>query len=1188
MRKVFLFLMLLIPTSVAAQTSAFNGYCTQGSVSSLTSGLPSSNKLQGLIPQCTVTVYLTGTVTLATIYSDPSNTPLTNPFTADTKAKWLFYAAENQGYDVVLSGGITPLTYVSPVTLTDLLVGGGGSGGTPAPPLGSLQYNKAGAFGGAPADYGVSEADSFTFNPTGDFNVNSANVNFNQTSALNIDTGSAFNVSATTSVNIDSAVGSQITDHSASAGILLGETGASPIEISSTTGGTSIDTTGGLSLTDISSVGFSIDSASGPGSLAANTLSLYSSAPTGLQGNGSEICTMATGCGGSSGVSQIIAGSGINVSPLGGTGAVTVSATGGGGSGSGGGIIVYSGPYFTPTGTGETLYFPIGGGGASAIPPAALESTVQVPAPASMVIQNFYAVLTSPPGSGNSIVFTWRDNGSSKASTCTISGASATECSDTTHTFTAAQGDLLDVEADVTGTAEPTMTLLMSVGGASGSGVQYNPTTTAYVFASSSTNEDDSRLTSSAVAVSTWSCGGAACTVATTGAHSLAANGWVDVSAMTSWFSVPAGLAAQDTGVGTFQVLATGLTPTQFEFSYATNTGSGSGGNVYSANYWGPYLAGSMPYLNGHGNVTYRFGACSDLDTNFTTNFGSITGTPKYLSVECGLNDLLNNDSVATLEGHMQSIWQKAHAAGFIVVEGTLQTTSLGLSAPTVVPKAEQINFWIPSQAKNFFNTAGGQYYDFYLDLNSYPYLANTSTVVGNSATGGYFYAERVNEAFARQAGSTNSIPWIFSNQQAIDFWMGTTGAGAGFNFLDKNQNTILGLDANNNIANASRIYTSSAYPNHFTSTATGYVDMSDTYAPSLGTGWPGNGGASLSDNFGVASSTNNSIYRAFRYVGSGSVSNYFAFGFAGGTDAYRVYPGNLFALPAIGSSTSPLCTTTNGVITNAGCTGGSSFTAGGDLSGTSSSQTVVGIEGHAIAAPTSAAFVHWNGSGWEYTNPSGSGTVNTGSGYALPAYSSGASDTVGPSNITTDVTGNNLLVPGTIGTGATPPTACGSATGCVAMGDAATTGTPTSGQSYIRADSGTNTLRYSVNGGAEASLSGGAAPPISASWIINTGVAASPASAYMTAKQSGTISKCIFTTTTSDGVTNLVMNVKLAGSSIFSAGSATVTAGSAPQTQTTFSSLTGSPVSVTAGQIWELDITTGTSDWVGEMECQQ
>ena len=155
MRKLLFFVMLLIPTALAAQTTAaFNGVCMQGAVSSLTSGLPSTNKLQGLIPQCNVAVYNTGMLTLATIYSDASNTVRDNPFTADVAARWLFFAAENQGYDVVMSGGqgnpyctTAPLCYTSPVTLTDLLVGGSGGStfqayvnGTPLVTPGSANF----------------------------------------------------------------------------------------------------------------------------------------------------------------------------------------------------------------------------------------------------------------------------------------------------------------------------------------------------------------------------------------------------------------------------------------------------------------------------------------------------------------------------------------------------------------------------------------------------------------------------------------------------------------------------------------------------------------------------------------------------------------------------------------------------------------------------------------------------------------------------------------------------------------------------------------------------------------------------------------------------------------------------------------------------------------------------------------
>jgi hypothetical protein len=129
-RTAFLYvLMFLIVAPLFGQTSAITGYCVLGAKQAITSGLNSTNYLQGVIPQCTVTVYLTGTTTLATIYADSSSTPLTNPFTANTDGSWLFYPATSQGYDVALSGGVSPNTYPSPVTLTDLFPGGG-SGGT--------------------------------------------------------------------------------------------------------------------------------------------------------------------------------------------------------------------------------------------------------------------------------------------------------------------------------------------------------------------------------------------------------------------------------------------------------------------------------------------------------------------------------------------------------------------------------------------------------------------------------------------------------------------------------------------------------------------------------------------------------------------------------------------------------------------------------------------------------------------------------------------------------------------------------------------------------------------------------------------------------------------------------------------------------------------------------------------------
>ena len=203
MKKIAWFL-FLFAVPMFSQTSVINDFCVLGAVQASVSGLKSSNYMQGIISQCTVTVYLdslysvqnatylsggvvtgtigktctatflggttngTGTIALtgtnailsgtaftvpeptgvysttpttatfssgtatcsgtatisaamtpalATLYSDASDDTLSNPFTATSAGQWLFYAATSQTYDIVLSGGISPNTYPSPVTL---------------------------------------------------------------------------------------------------------------------------------------------------------------------------------------------------------------------------------------------------------------------------------------------------------------------------------------------------------------------------------------------------------------------------------------------------------------------------------------------------------------------------------------------------------------------------------------------------------------------------------------------------------------------------------------------------------------------------------------------------------------------------------------------------------------------------------------------------------------------------------------------------------------------------------------------------------------------------------------------------------------------------------------------------------------------------------------------------------------
>ena len=144
-KKLALLLLLAAPV-LKAQTAALPVYdCTQHGTQALTSGLKSTNFQQGIVPSCQVTIYLTGTTTIAT-------TSPQSPFTANSNGSLPpVYAATGQGYDVVFSGKIPPNTYPSPVTLTDVTIGGGGGGGSPGSPNGSAQFNNASALGGEPA-----------------------------------------------------------------------------------------------------------------------------------------------------------------------------------------------------------------------------------------------------------------------------------------------------------------------------------------------------------------------------------------------------------------------------------------------------------------------------------------------------------------------------------------------------------------------------------------------------------------------------------------------------------------------------------------------------------------------------------------------------------------------------------------------------------------------------------------------------------------------------------------------------------------------------------------------------------------------------------------------------------------------------------------------------------------------------
>ena len=124
-----LLISFLLLTITSYSQGFIDGWCESGATQVLVSGVQSDNYAQGSYPACTITVYLYGTSTLATIYSNPSSGSLTNPFTATPDGYYSFYAAQGS-YSVQFSGAGILIPYLRYVTTAG---GGGGGSGTTTP-----------------------------------------------------------------------------------------------------------------------------------------------------------------------------------------------------------------------------------------------------------------------------------------------------------------------------------------------------------------------------------------------------------------------------------------------------------------------------------------------------------------------------------------------------------------------------------------------------------------------------------------------------------------------------------------------------------------------------------------------------------------------------------------------------------------------------------------------------------------------------------------------------------------------------------------------------------------------------------------------------------------------------------------------------------------------------------------------
>lgn len=99
------------------------GFAEQGGYSISTDGRTSTTLAQRSFPGCTVNVYLAGTLTPATIFSDVGGTPKANPFVASSTDGYWFFWADDGSYDVKFSGG----GITTPFSLFNFTVGQSGA-----------------------------------------------------------------------------------------------------------------------------------------------------------------------------------------------------------------------------------------------------------------------------------------------------------------------------------------------------------------------------------------------------------------------------------------------------------------------------------------------------------------------------------------------------------------------------------------------------------------------------------------------------------------------------------------------------------------------------------------------------------------------------------------------------------------------------------------------------------------------------------------------------------------------------------------------------------------------------------------------------------------------------------------------------------------------------------------------------
>lgn len=318
-----------------------------------------------------------------------------------------------------------------------------------------------------------------------------------------------------------------------------------------------------------------------------------------------------------------------------------------------------------------------------------------------------------------------------------------------------------------------------------------NPVTSKYIHITYSGWYDDNHSLSTAVPVATVICDNVAtCTVNTSSAHGLVAGDYVDAHTITGWpFS-----GTQEPFRGSFQVIATGLTSTQFEFNFVSAfTCSSSCGNIYDANYWAIYQTANAPFIKNHGTVYGYEYTAADADANFVANVAPLCASgvgPNYVIIDTGQGDLSGGAVATTIEQHILNVAADAHTAGCKVILGSIVAANYGGSADNSIwANAGVFNEWAPQAYQSFTNVASGQYIDQYCDYNSY--LASRNVHLGDDAAASQIVGQRTNECILTKAGNApGQWPLVFQWNSGLGIDTSNFYGQSAFGFFDLSDNS--------------------------------------------------------------------------------------------------------------------------------------------------------------------------------------------------------------------------------------------------------------------------------------------------------------------------------------------------------------------------------------------------------------